>query len=196
MSVERFQPRSCSPQRRPLDRRLLEGHAGASKLDCPAPRVGQDRLERRLRTATVVVARRRRPLVGPLRPEELADLPDASGTRRIGHPVLDVQTAPRRRATRCTWPLTGGRRSGSNAPHAAARYSQVGMRTCPEPCPRLGHAISTQPKKDEQIALFYGLENRDRCGCHAEGRGFESLQPLEKARKSGPLSFLLGAVPW
>jgi hypothetical protein len=68
---------------------LLEGHAGTKDLDVAAARVGEDRVERGLGAAAVVVAGRRRSLVGPLRPELLLDLSPARRRRRIGRAVLD-----------------------------------------------------------------------------------------------------------
>src|SRR4051794_41957398 len=78
------------PPDEPVARRALERHAGTNPLERAAARVGEDRLERRLRLAAVVVAGRRSAVVGPLGPEQLLDLAHAAGRGRIGRAVLGV----------------------------------------------------------------------------------------------------------
>src|SRR4051794_31232052 len=75
------QPFACKP---------LERDAGAHDLDVAAARIGEDRVQRGLSAAAVVVAGRRRTLVRPLRAERLVDLAPAGRRRRVGRAVLDV----------------------------------------------------------------------------------------------------------
>ena len=100
---------------------------------------------------------------------------------RVGSGVryLTYQTAPRRRTTRWTCPLTGGRRTASNA-ISRPKLPRAWDAACPQPCPRPGHGLLEPTRESPANRVFRGLKNRDRGRCHAEGRGFESLQPLRK----------------
>jgi hypothetical protein len=119
----------------PLDRGLFEGHAGAHEVESAPTRVGQDRLERGLGGAAVIEAGRRCTSLGPVRSEQLLDLPHAARPRRIGHAVLDVPD--RTAASRHAPDIAADRRKAERLESSSRRrrYSGVGMRMSPEPSP-------------------------------------------------------------
>jgi hypothetical protein len=68
--------------------------------------------------------------------------------------------------------------------HAGSNSFRIGSGNPPETCPICGHLILVMRRADGQntscLQAESGIRTASPAACHAEGRGFEPLQPLSK----------------
>jgi len=170
------------PPFHPVVGRLGEGDPGAGQLQRAAPCVGEDRLQRLVRQPLVEEPGRRRARSLPLRAQQPVVL--AVDTVLIGRAVLDQPHRP----TAAHQPLgMAADRWHLTADHGSESTPLADRKPCPERCPELGTRNPIEPEKTPRTLGIRTLGNQHLPMCHAEGRGFESLQPLVRTRRTSPM---------